>query len=142
MRMARPPAREAPTVSEAHGSGADSARAGTALRCACAHCPAAQDAASAVQVAEPRQTSPISFLRRYVGSFVSSRTGSLDGSGSRTPARATSCWTRGCAPSPCCVASGSLHSGSFVTAPAFDPSMMPSGSTSVSAVNSLSARAY
>ena len=36
----------------------------------------------------------------------------------------------------------SLHSGSFVTAPAFDPSMMPSGSTSVSAVNSLSARAY
>ena len=36
----------------------------------------------------------------------------------------------------------SLHSGSFVTAPAFDPSMMPSGSTAVSAVNSLSARAY
>ena len=36
----------------------------------------------------------------------------------------------------------SLHSGSFVTAPAFDPSMMPSGSTSVSAVNSISARAY
>jgi hypothetical protein len=35
-----------------------------------------------------------------------------------------------------------LHSGSFVTAPAFDPSMMPSGSTSVSAVNSISARAY
>lgn len=36
----------------------------------------------------------------------------------------------------------SLHSGSFVTAPAFDSSMMPPGSTSVSAVNSLSARAY
>ena len=86
--MDRPSASEAPTVSEAHGSGADSARAGTTLRCTCAHCPATQDAASAVQVAEPRQTSPISFLRRYVGSFVSSRTGSLDGSGSRTPATA------------------------------------------------------
>ena len=75
--MDRPPAREAPTVSEAHGSGADSARANTALRCACAHCPATQDAASAVQVAEPRQTSPISLLRRYVGSFVSSHTWTL-----------------------------------------------------------------
>ena len=36
----------------------------------------------------------------------------------------------------------SLHSGSFVTAPAFDPNMMPSGSTAVSAVNSLSAHSY
>ena len=31
----------------------------------------------------------------------------------------------------------SLHSGSFVVAPAFDPSMMPSGSTSVSAVKQM-----